>query len=153
MPTDHGERQTAVTWLPPKNRASQQQEDATNKWMPQWVWKRPMAHWAWAVMWVLLTWCLRPLFGGWVTLAGNMLMLLPLGILIRSAYRERRAWGRWTAVFATVAYGGLAVYMGLVQREVTSKVLLAILGTPFGALALYGFWHEKKLTSQCRITA
>ena len=94
-----------------------------NKWMPQWVMKRPMTHWVWAVMWLLG--------------AGSPLSLLPQCILIGSAYPERRAWGRWAAVFAAVVYVGGA---WLANEGVV--LFFAVLS---GALAWYGFRHERKV--------
>ncbi len=100
-----------------------------NEGMPQWLWKRPMTHWVWAVMWLLLI--------------GGPLSLLPQCVLIGSAYPERRTWGRWSAVFATMVYIGLAWWVSW-----DGAVILAILAALFGSLALYGFWRERKMTAQ-----
>jgi|GEM_PF-764564 len=121
----------AFSTMFPQRTITNQEQAIKAQWMPQWVWQRPMTHWVWAMMWLL---------------GSSPLTLLPQIILICSAYPERRAWGRWAAVFATVSYGGMAWAWWLSDEEFA--IFLAIVAAVFGALAWYGFWHERRLMAR-----
>jgi hypothetical protein len=121
------------------------------------MWKRPITHWVWAVLVLSFTWVLLSLgsapwgFGGLLSPIGIGLTLYMLGVLVRSAYPKRRAWGRGATVVMVVYMSALfwGVWStGTKGGPVSYLVVFVVLVVPFVVLAWYGFWYERNMTTQ-----